>query len=71
MKLTQAVFTARGQGSALDPEAAETVAQMAGLPAPFGAVGTFLEAVASGGPIPPVPEGLPSEVASILEKLKE
>ena len=40
-------------------------------PAPLGAVGTFLDAVAAGRPLPPVPEGLPPEMEAILEKLVE
>ena len=40
---------ARVQGSALPPQAAEALAQLAGLPSPLDVVGTFLESVASGG----------------------
>ncbi len=50
-------------------EAAEVLAQLAGLPEPLGAVGGFLHEVAQGGALPPVPQGLPEELGRILEGL--
>ena len=51
-------------------DASEALAQLSGLPAPLGAVGVFLRDVA-GGASPLVPAGLPSEVAEILEGLRQ
>ena len=70
MALAQAAFQARA-GGALPPEAAEVLAQMADAPAPFDALGGFLQAVAGGGPLPALPEALPDELRQVLEALAE
>ncbi len=71
LAVARAAYEARARGGALPPEAAEGVAQLQALPAPFGDAGAFLDAVAAGGPVPAVPAGLPTAVAEILGKLKE
>ena len=67
--LTQEVSTARANNLALPPVAAEALETLTGLSAPYDAVGRFLQDVASGRPLPPVPRGLSPQVAEILEKL--
>ncbi len=68
--LAQATFQARA-GGALPPDAAEVLAQMADAPAPFDALGAFLQAVAAGGPLPALPGALPDELREVLEALAE
>jgi len=71
LALAQAAFQARVSNTSLEPEAAEALAHLAGLPQPLGGVGAFLQAVATGQPLPPVPSGLPPAITEILEKLVE
>lgn len=71
LALAQAAYQARAGRAAPEPEAAEALAQLAGLPPPLGGVGAFLQAVAAGGPLPPLPPGLPPPISEILEKLVE
>jgi tetratricopeptide (TPR) repeat protein len=71
LALAQAAYQARVSGAALEPQAAEALAQVAELPPPLGAVGAFLQAVAAGQQPPAVPAGLPPEVAQILAALVE
>ena len=68
MALAQAAFQARA-GDALAPEAAEALAQLADAPAPWGALGGFLQAATDGGPLPALPDDLPDELREVLEAL--
>ena len=70
LAVAQAVFQARASG-ALDPEVAEALAQMAGAPEPFKALGFFLQKIADRQPLPAVPAGLPAELGKIVEALAE
>jgi tetratricopeptide (TPR) repeat protein len=67
--IAQACLQARAGNGPLPPDAAEGLAQLAGAPAPWGAVAAFLQAVAAGHPVPPVPVGLPPAVAEVLDAL--
>ncbi len=71
LALAQAAYRARVSGAALPPDAAEALAQVANLPAPLGEMAGFLRSVAEGQPIPPVPGGLPKELADILQAVVE
>ena len=71
LALAQAAYAARASNSPLPPDAAEALAQLTELPPPFGAVGSFLQAIAAGQPAPSVPGDLPPEVTEILEALVE
>ena len=70
LALAQAAYQARASG-ALAPEVAEALAQMAGAPEPFPALGAFLQKIADREPLPPVPAGLPAELGKIVEALAE
>ena len=69
LELAQAVYAARTSKSSLPPDAAEALAQLSEAPPPLGAVAPFLQAIAAGQPAPPLPVGLPPEVAEVLEAL--
>lgn len=71
LALAQAVYAARSAQTALPPEAAEALAQLAEAPPPLGPVGDFLQVLARGEPAPPIPPGLPGEMTEILQKLAE
>jgi tetratricopeptide (TPR) repeat protein len=71
LALAQAAYQARVSRAALPPDAAEVLAQLADAPPPLGAVGTFLQDVAAGKPVPAVPRGLPAEVEQVLRALGE
>ena len=42
---------------------------MAQLPPPMGGMGPFLQAIAEGKDIPPMPPGLPPEMTEVLDAL--
>lgn len=69
--LASSALAARTGKTPLDPEAAEALAKLAGLPPPLCVVGLFLQAIAGGQELPPVPEGLPPELKELLEKLAQ
>ncbi len=69
--LTQAAFNARKSESPLPPDAAELLAQITQLPPPMGGIGPFLQAIAQGEDIPPMPPDLPQELGEILNSLVE
>lgn len=71
LALAQAAYAARASRSELDPEAAEAVATLCGLPPPLAEIGVFLQAVAAGKEPPPLPAELPAELARICEGLKQ
>lgn len=74
LALAQAVYASRASRSDLDPDAAEAVATLCGLPSPLAEIGAFLRAVAAGkagDAAPPVPAGLPPELARICEGLAQ
>ena len=71
LALAQAAYAARAGGAPLHPEAAEALAQLADAPPPLGGVGLWLQAVAAGQAVPPVPPGLPPDLAQILDALVE
>ena len=74
LALAQAVYASRASRSDLDPDAAEAVATLSGLPPPLAEIGAFLRAVAAGkagDAAPPAPAGLPPELARICEGLKQ
>ena len=69
--LCLAVGQAALAGEALPPQVEENLAALEGYPTPWGQVGRFLQAVAAHRrPLPPVPSGLPEELAQLLEALK-
>ena len=72
LALARAVHQARSAGQPLPPDAAEALAQLAGLPAPLGDLGAFLQAVAEGqSPAPPpLPEPLDQLAEALLEALR-
>jgi len=67
--LAQAAYRARGAGGRVPLEVGEALAQLEQVPPPLGSIAPFLRAVGSGQPVPPVPPGLPGELASILRAL--
>ncbi len=69
--LAQAAYAARAGGTPLAPEAAEALATVAEWPAPLNGIAAFLETLAAGGPVLPVPAGLPGELEEVLEALAE
>ncbi|MFC1718198.1 tetratricopeptide repeat protein [Candidatus Poribacteria bacterium] len=71
MALAQAAFNARKSNALLPPEAAELLAQITQLPPPMGGIGPFLQAIAQGEDIPPMPPELPPELGEILNSLVE
>jgi tetratricopeptide (TPR) repeat protein len=71
LALAQACCSARTAQTPLPPEAAELLAQLAAGRAPFPAVASFLQAVAAGQPLPPVPADLPTPLDGILAALAE
>jgi len=58
-----------GGGARVPLEVGEALAQLEQVPPPLGSIAPFLRAVGSGQPVPPVPPGLPGELASILQEL--
>jgi hypothetical protein len=72
LALARAVHHARTAGEPLPPDAAEALAQLAGLPAPLGDLGAFLQAIADGRtPAPPaLPEPLDQLADALLEALR-
>ncbi len=70
LALARVVHEVHVRGMSLPPDAAEYLAQLSTQPPPLGAVGDFLRDVADGAS-PPVPSGLPPEVAEILEGLRQ
>jgi tetratricopeptide (TPR) repeat protein len=71
LALARACYQARAGAGPLPPDAAEVLVQMAEAQAPFPAIASFLQAVAAGQPLPPVPADLPKELADILNALVE
>jgi len=71
LALAQAAYRARVSGAALPPDMAESLANLATYPAPLSGMAGFLRAVAEGQPIPPLPDGLPKELAGILQAVVE
>jgi tetratricopeptide (TPR) repeat protein len=71
LALAQAVYASRASRSELDPQAAEAVATLCGLPSPLAEIGAFLRTMATGEESPPLPAGLPAELARICEGLRE
>jgi tetratricopeptide (TPR) repeat protein len=71
LALARAVYASRASRSDLDPQAAEVVATLCGLPSPLAETGAFLRAVAAGEEPPPLPAELPAELARICEGLRE
>jgi hypothetical protein len=71
LALAQAAYSARTAQAPLPPEAAEALAQLSDAPAPLSAVAPFLQAVADGKDLPPIPPALPPIIAQILQKLTD
>ena len=63
------MYRARGAGGQVPLEVGEALAQLEQAPPPLGGIAPFLRAVGSGQPVPPLPPGLPEELASILQAL--
>ena len=70
MSLARAVHGARTQGRALEPDAAEALAQVMALPDPLGPFGRFLDGLARGANLEP-PAGLPAPLDRIAAALLE
>lgn len=71
LALAQAVYAARASRAELDPQAAEAVATLCGLPSPLAEIGAFLRAMAGDEGAPPLPAELPAELARICEGLRQ
>lgn len=71
LALAQAIYASRASRSELDPQAAEAVATLCGLPSPLAETGAFLQALAAGEVPPPLPAELPAELTRICEGLRE
>ena len=69
LALAQGVYRARGAGGRVPLEVGEALAQLEQAPPPLGSIAPFLRAVGAGQPVPPLPSGLPEELASILQEL--
>lgn len=69
LALARAVYAARASQSELDPEAAEAVTTLCGMPSPLAEIGAFLRAVSAREAAPPLSAGLPAELAKILDGL--
>ncbi len=69
--LAQAAYAARESELPLAPDAAEALATIAQCPPPLNAIAPFLDALASGKAIPPLPAGLPGELEKVLQALAE
>ncbi len=67
--MAQGAYQARTSGGPIAPDLAEALAAMAEQPEPLASLAGFLDAVAQGKPIPPVPTDLPPELAAIMEAL--
>ena len=67
--MAQAVYRGRGAGGRVPLEVGEALAQLEQASSPLGSIAPFLRAVGAGQPVPPVPAGLPGELASILQEL--
>ncbi|MCP4702131.1 MAG: tetratricopeptide repeat protein [Gammaproteobacteria bacterium] len=70
LAIANAVYQARRSKKALDPQAAEILAEFTDRPPPFNAISSFLQAIAS-GQLPAVPAGLPDAITEILMNLRE
>lgn len=71
LQLAQVCFQVRVQGAGLPPQVGEALAQLRAAPGPFPGVAAFLQAVADGQALPPLPEGLPGRMTEVLEALRE
>ena len=69
--LAQAAYGARASESPLPPDAAEALATIAQWPPPLNAIAPFLDTLAAGKPVPPLPAGLPGELEKVLQALIE
>ncbi len=67
--MAQGAYQARTSGG--PPDLAEALAAMAEQPGPLASLAAFLDAVASGEPIPPLPADLPPPLAAILKAMVE
>jgi tetratricopeptide (TPR) repeat protein len=71
LDLARTCHAARTSGTPLPPDATELLAHLRDAPAPCLALASFLDAVAAGQPLPPVPAGLPLPLPDILNALAE
>jgi tetratricopeptide (TPR) repeat protein len=69
--LAQACYQAHASQTLLPPDAAEALAQLREAPPPLAVVGSFLQAVAGGQPLPPVPADLPPPLHDLVNALAE
>jgi hypothetical protein len=67
--LAQACYQARAAQTPLPPDATEALARLREAPPPLPVVGSFLQAVAAGGPLPPLPADLPPSLTELLQAL--
>ena len=58
-------------GVAPPPQLAEQLAGMRQGSGPFPAIAAFLDTVARGAPVPPVPPDLPADLAQLLQSLRD
>jgi tetratricopeptide (TPR) repeat protein len=71
LELAQACYAARSSNTSLPSQVAESLAWLSGAQAPFPVVAAFLQAVAAGQPLPPVPADLPAPLGDILSALTQ
>jgi tetratricopeptide (TPR) repeat protein len=71
LELARACYTARTSRTPLPPDAAELLARLAEGQSPFPAVASFLQAVAAGQPLRPLPADLPKPLDEILGALNQ
>ncbi len=70
--LARAAYQARTGAQPLPPDAAEALAQLARMPAPLDALGTFLQAAADPATaLPPSPPALPDSLHQLATALLE
>lgn len=67
----QACLEARRSRTPAPAKTLEVLARMRADIPPWPAVAAFLEAIASGGPLPPVPAGLSQAQAKFLQEVRE
>ena len=67
---TLVAYKERQRETPVLPDLERSFAILKGQPAPLGAVGFFLEAMAARDTLPPVPSGLPKDLTQILETFR-
>jgi tetratricopeptide (TPR) repeat protein len=69
--LAQVCYQARADQTPLPTDAADVLAHVREAPPPLPIVGSFLQAVADGQPLPPLPPDLPPPLTELLQALTQ